>query len=63
MSSLDPSPVYRNSGGIYGGSKNYWFRVTAYSKAGHAESEISQEFTPTFRMTFLGLARKIIGQQ
>ncbi|MCU5517788.1 DNRLRE domain-containing protein [Bacillus wiedmannii] len=46
--SLDPSPVYRNSGGIYGGSKNYWFRVTAYSKAGHAESEISQEFTPTF---------------
>ncbi len=49
---LDPSPVYRNSGGIYAGSKNYWFRVTAYSKAGHAESEISHEFTPKFSEDF-----------
>lgn len=49
---LDPSPVYRNSGGIYGGSTNYWFRVTAYSKTGHAESEISQEFTPRFSQDF-----------
>ncbi|OOR07366.1 wall-associated protein [Bacillus cereus] len=49
---LDPSPVYRNSGGIYGGSTNYWFRVTAYSKVGHAESQISQEFTPRFSQDF-----------
>ncbi|WP_255293640.1 DNRLRE domain-containing protein [Bacillus wiedmannii] len=49
---LDPSPVYRNSGGIYGGSTNYWFRVTAYSKVGHAESEISQEFMPRFSQDF-----------
>ncbi|MBJ8055061.1 DNRLRE domain-containing protein [Bacillus cereus] len=49
---LDPSPVYRNSGGEYGGSTNYWFRVTAYSKVGNAESEISQEFTPRFSQDF-----------
>lgn len=49
---LDPSPVYRNSGGQYAGSKNYWFRVTAYSKVGHAESEISHEFTPKFSQDF-----------
>ncbi|EJQ36453.1 YD repeat (two copies) [Bacillus cereus BAG5X1-1] len=49
---LDPSPVYRNSGGRYAGSKNYWFRVTAYSKVGHAESEISHEFTPKFSQDF-----------
>ncbi|MFJ8119963.1 DNRLRE domain-containing protein [Bacillus mycoides] len=49
---LDPSPVYRNSGGIYGGSTNYWFRVTAYSKVGHAESDISQEFMPRFSQDF-----------
>ncbi|WP_242311941.1 DNRLRE domain-containing protein [Bacillus cereus group sp. BfR-BA-01331] len=49
---VDPSPVYKNSGGIYAGSKNYWFRVTAYSKAGHAESEISHEFVPRFSQDF-----------
>ncbi|WP_033706514.1 DNRLRE domain-containing protein, partial [Bacillus mycoides] len=49
---LDPSSVYRNSGGIYGSAKNYWFRVTAYSKVGHAESEISHEFTPNFSQDF-----------
>ncbi|MGU3372269.1 DNRLRE domain-containing protein [Bacillus mycoides] len=49
---VDPSPVYKNSGGIYAGSKNYWFRVTAYSKAGHAESEISHEFVPKFSQDF-----------
>ncbi|MED3353485.1 DUF6531 domain-containing protein, partial [Bacillus thuringiensis] len=49
---VDPSPVYKNSGGIYAGAKNYWFRVTAYSKVGHAESQISQEFTPRFSQDF-----------
>ncbi|HFK1764257.1 wall-associated protein [Bacillus wiedmannii] len=49
---VDPSPVYKNSGGIYTGFKNYWFRVTAYSKAGHAESEISHEFVPKFAQDF-----------
>ncbi|HDR8248947.1 DNRLRE domain-containing protein [Bacillus cereus group sp. Bce039] len=49
---VDPSPVYKNSGGIYAGFKNYWFRVTAYSKAGHAESEISHEFVPKFSQDF-----------
>ncbi|MFJ8522653.1 DNRLRE domain-containing protein [Bacillus cereus] len=45
---LDPSQVYRNAGGQYGMFKKYWFRVTAYSKAGHAESNISQPFVPMF---------------
>ncbi|PGK08261.1 wall-associated protein [Bacillus anthracis] len=49
---LDPSPVYKNSGGIYAGFKNYWFRVTAYSKVGHPESEISHEFVPKFSQDF-----------
>ena len=49
---VDPSPVYKNSGGIYAGFKNYWFRVTAYSKVGHAESEISHEFVPKFAQDF-----------
>ena len=44
--------MYKNSGGIYAGFKNYWFRVTAYSKAGHAESEISHEFVPKFAQDF-----------
>ncbi|MFB8328961.1 DNRLRE domain-containing protein [Bacillus wiedmannii] len=49
---VDPSPVYKNSGGIYAGAQNYWFRVTAYSTAGHAESEISHEFVPKFSQDF-----------
>ncbi|MEF7657824.1 DNRLRE domain-containing protein [Bacillus thuringiensis] len=49
---VDPSPVYKNSGGKYTGFKNYWFRVTAYSKVGHAESEISHEFVPKFSQDF-----------
>lgn len=54
---VDPSPVYKNSGGIYAGAKNYWFRVTAYSKVGHAESEISHEFVPRFSQDsgFIGM--------
>ena len=44
--------MYKNYGGIYAGFKNYWFRVTAYSKAGHAESEISHEFVPKFSQDF-----------
>ncbi|PLR76189.1 wall-associated protein [Bacillus sp. V3-13] len=51
--SLDPSPVYRNSGGVYGSWTNYWFRVTAYSTTGYPESSISQEFTPRFTTTSL----------
>lgn len=31
---LDPSPVYRNSGGAEGNSKDYWIRVIAYGPAG-----------------------------
>ncbi|WP_036076535.1 DUF6531 domain-containing protein [Listeria cornellensis] len=43
----DPSQVYRNSGGIYGERKNYWFRVQAYTKTGkQAESKISDVYTP-----------------
>ena len=50
--SLDPSPVYRNSGSTYYAShKNYWFRVTAYSNHGYPESIISKEFRPTFTET------------
>ncbi|MBC1316909.1 DNRLRE domain-containing protein [Listeria booriae] len=43
----DPSSVYRNSGGVYGERKNYWFRVQAYTKTGkQAESKISDVYTP-----------------
>ncbi|WP_188388787.1 DNRLRE domain-containing protein, partial [Priestia taiwanensis] len=53
---LDPSPVYKNSGGAYPNYKNYWFRVTAYSKDGHRESQISEAFMPVFSKTdWLGM--------
>ncbi|MFD3446720.1 DNRLRE domain-containing protein [Microbacteriaceae bacterium 4G12] len=51
---LNPSSVYRNSGGSYPTNINYWFRVTAYSTTGHPESEISDPpFTPVFTQTSL----------
>jgi RHS repeat-associated protein len=31
---LDPSPVYQNSGGGWGTSKDYWVRVIAYNSTG-----------------------------
>ncbi|MGX4668687.1 DNRLRE domain-containing protein [Cerasibacillus sp. JNUCC 74] len=54
---VDPSPVYRNSKGAYPKRKNYWFRVKAYSKAGHTESNWSGAFTPTIpgAEDFLGM--------
>ncbi|MFD3447575.1 DNRLRE domain-containing protein [Microbacteriaceae bacterium 4G12] len=56
--SIDPSPVYQNSGGVYPTNKNYWFRVTAYSTIGYPESEISGGFTPTFTKTsWLGMQK------
>ncbi|WP_373862740.1 DNRLRE domain-containing protein [Listeria newyorkensis] len=43
----DPSPVYRNSEGVYGERKNYWFRVMSYTKTGQqAESKMSDVYTP-----------------
>ncbi|PGZ92182.1 DNRLRE domain-containing protein [Bacillus sp. AFS029533] len=42
---LDPSSVYKNSGGTYSSYKNYWFRVSAVFLQG--ESSISSEFMPT----------------
>ncbi|XQY93684.1 DNRLRE domain-containing protein [Metabacillus sp. HB246100] len=52
--SLDPSPVYINSGGIYSTYKNYWFRVSAYDSKG--ETIYSNAFMPTFGepVEFLG---------
>ncbi|WP_163655848.1 DNRLRE domain-containing protein [Listeria sp. PSOL-1] len=45
--SKDPSPVYRNSGGVYGERKNYWFRIIAYQKAlNHAGSIQSEPAVP-----------------
>ncbi|GIN88534.1 tRNA nuclease WapA [Heyndrickxia sporothermodurans] len=44
---LDPSPVYRNSKGTYPNSKNYWFKIKAFSNAGHPESNWSGLFKPT----------------
>ncbi|WP_163101613.1 DNRLRE domain-containing protein [Peribacillus alkalitolerans] len=54
---LDPSPVYKNSGGIYPTRKNYWFRVQAYSNAGHPDSQVSEAFMPTIPgpEVFLGM--------
>lgn len=45
--SLDPSKVYVNSKGSYPTSKNYWFKVRAYSSTGHADSAYSNWYTPT----------------
>lgn len=42
---VDPSPVYKNSGGGYPTSKNYWFRVSAIFSQG--ESSTSGAFMPT----------------
>ncbi|BBW97115.1 DNRLRE domain-containing protein [Geobacillus sp. FSL W8-0032] len=42
---VDPSPVYRNSGGSYPNSKNYWFRVSAIFPQG--ESAMSGAYMPT----------------
>ena len=42
---VDPSPVYRNSGGSYPNNKNYWFRVSAIFPQG--ESAMSGAFMPT----------------
>ncbi|WP_421379616.1 DNRLRE domain-containing protein [Bacillus salacetis] len=41
----DPRPVYKNSGGVYPNSKNYWFRVKAYNAYG--ETVQSGAFMPT----------------
>ncbi|MBT2730673.1 DNRLRE domain-containing protein [Bacillus sp. ISL-75] len=42
--SVDPSPVYKNSGGIYPTNKNYWFRVSAIFSQG--ESSMSDAIYP-----------------
>lgn len=42
---IDPSPVYKNSGGSYQSNKNYWFRVSAYDSKG--ETVHSSPFQPT----------------
>ncbi|WP_155008756.1 DNRLRE domain-containing protein [Priestia megaterium] len=52
----DPSPVYKNSGGIYPNNTNYWFRVTAYSSQG--ESSLSGGAMPKIpgvEATYLGM--------
>ncbi len=51
---IDPSPVYKNSGGNYQTRKNYWFRISAYDKKG--ETIYSNALTPTFGepVEFLG---------
>ncbi|WP_236546237.1 HNH endonuclease signature motif containing protein [Anoxybacillus sp. PDR2] len=41
---VDPSPVYRHSGGSYPNSKNYWFRVSAIFPQG--ESAVSEAYMP-----------------
>ena len=42
---VDPSPVYKNSGGNFPNSKIYWFRVSAVY--GQGESAMSAEHKPT----------------
>ncbi|PJN87670.1 DNRLRE domain-containing protein [Bacillus sp. mrc49] len=53
----DPSPVYRNSKGSYPNSTNYWFKIKAFSNAGHSESNWSGLFKPTIpgAEDFLGM--------
>ncbi|MBC1795344.1 amidase domain-containing protein [Listeria booriae] len=44
---IDPSQVYKNSGGVYGERKNYWFRVQAYTNKGKRMDSINSDpFTP-----------------
>ena len=42
---VDPSPVYKNSGGSHQTSKNYWFKVSAVYSQG--ESGLSAEHKPS----------------
>lgn len=42
---INPSPVYKNSGGNYQTSTNYWIRVVAYNTQGETIS--SKEYTPS----------------
>jgi len=41
---IDPSPVYRNSGGSYPNSTNYWFRIRSYKST--ETGPLSDPFTP-----------------
>ncbi|MBD1371037.1 RHS repeat protein [Hazenella sp. IB182357] len=43
----DPSPVYKNSGGIYPTRTNYWFRVSAKHPTG--ETPYSAAYMPTIQ--------------
>ncbi|EOU98871.1 hypothetical protein WG7_05273, partial [Escherichia coli KTE38] len=54
---IDPSPVYNNANGGYQGRTNYWFRIKAYSNAGHPESPNSDPYRPTLpgAEPFLGM--------
>ncbi|MDH6651021.1 UNVERIFIED_ORG: RHS repeat-associated protein [Bacillus sp. PvP124] len=52
----DPSPVYKNSGGIYPNNTNYWFRVTAYGSQGEsALSGGAMPKIPGVEATYLGM--------
>ncbi|WP_025753467.1 DNRLRE domain-containing protein [Priestia megaterium] len=52
----DPSSVYKNSGGSYSSSTNYWFRVTAYSSQGEsALSGGAMPKIPGVEATYLGM--------
>ncbi|WP_243495792.1 DNRLRE domain-containing protein [Priestia aryabhattai] len=44
---LDPSSVYKNSGGKYISNKNYWFRIKAYSNQGYPNSANSEAYMPS----------------
>jgi RHS repeat-associated protein len=54
---IDPSPVYNNAASGYQGRTNYWFRIKAYSNAGHPESNDSGAYMPTMPGSdpFLGM--------
>ncbi|PGE85259.1 wall-associated protein [Bacillus pseudomycoides] len=45
---LDPSPVYKNSGGEYGDRKVYWMTVSAYSSTSFPEGKMSEDATFQF---------------
>ncbi|HDR7512209.1 DNRLRE domain-containing protein [Bacillus toyonensis] len=40
---LDPSPVYKNSGGNYGNHQGYWMTVSAYSSTPFPEGKMSED--------------------
>ncbi|OIK14254.1 Wall-associated protein [Bacillus sp. MUM 116] len=54
---IDPSPVYKNSGGNYATSQYYYFRVSAYNLIGETI------YSPTYFRTTIGKPEEFLGKE